>query len=96
MKTSIKLDFATGKAEVIEQRKGEPPVRSSEIVGPTPDCCDEWTRSAGRIEHLNLVVAPDDYYSSWHKFLFCPWCGRARPNDRGQAQTPDIEKEMKL
>lgn len=47
-----------------------------------PDCCAEWTRS-GMLNSAIEVIYPSGVMT--HPalpFRFCPWCGRARLNDK--------------
>jgi len=47
-----------------------------------PDCCAEWTRSGKALEY---VAAEKGYRGIWRLeglFHFCPWCGRARQNEK--------------
>lgn len=70
----------------IQQLKGEPPVEVQRVVGPPPDCCTEWTRSARMID--SMCVLADSHGMGYRGAIFnyCPWCGRARPNGQDEAQ----------
>lgn len=58
----------------------------------SPDCCAEWTRSAGLIDNAWRAAKFFGFHYSWPTFLFCPWCGRARPNGDIRQAGPDASK----
>ena len=70
-------DFWTG--ESVCGRCGEPPVRSSEIVGPR-EYCAEYSRSVMHLAHVLSVAHEHKMPYTGAPFRFCPWCGIARPN----------------
>ena len=57
---------------------GQNPVGKSGIVGPPPDCCDQWTRSAKAINDLVVFAHLHGAVYKGASFNFCPWCGLPR------------------
>lgn len=58
----------------------------SSFAAPTgsdpPDCCAEWARSVGMLDTLCVLSSLHNVPYRGASFNFCPWCGRARPNDK--------------
>lgn len=53
-----------------------------------PDCCAAWTRSGERAAEFVAIRWGMTDLESEMKLQFCPWCGRARPNDQAHLQPP--------
>lgn len=85
----MNIDRATSDHTLLKHREPQsgPPVRSSEIVVPQPDCCAEWTRSARRL-NVTVVRVGGMRSEPDASIRFCPWCGRARHNNQGEPQPP--------
>lgn len=66
------------------QTNAAPPGSLDQDCSAVPACCAEWTRSGNAIYTLSIAAAMVGQKYEGEDFLFCPWCGRARPNDGDQ------------
>src|SRR5688500_12169918 len=80
----------------------EPPGNNQELAllptnedagSDTPDCCTAWTRSGRTLEPAMMSAWATPPVEAEMRFKFCPWCGRARPNEKLSHNAQPTRKE---